>query len=53
MDAADGVGNGHAVDQADKGQGEADSTQHDPRFHEADVPLKYITFNRYFCASYQ
>ena len=28
---------------ADEVQDEADSSQHDPRFHEADIPLKYKT----------
>ena len=43
-DAADGVRDG----QADQGlqdvedvQDQADSSQHDPRLHEADVPLKH------------
>ena len=28
-------------DEVDEVPDEADSSQHDPRFHEADVPLKY------------
>ena len=40
--AADCVADCQVVNEADDVPDEADSSQHDPRFHEADVPLKNI-----------
>ena len=39
--AADVVSGQAVEDEVDKVQDEADSSQHDIRFYEADVPLKY------------
>ena len=38
------IATGQEADVVDDVQDEADSSQHDPRFHEADVPLKYEDF---------
>ena len=37
--AADVVSGEADEDEVDEVQDEADSSQHDPRFHEADIPL--------------
>ena len=49
--AADGVRDGETdegLDDVEDVQDEADSSQHNPWFHKADVPLKYIDINQVF-----